>query len=112
MNGPQDSCYDDAVTAIRSHADDFGVWLTIWQARQEDAPDPHARRSASDSIDAIDAAIRELHTIRARLIGEVRRSDDQTAARVDALLAGLIQMTSRGHPVPGPSGPGDNEAGR
>jgi len=100
MNLPQDSCYDDAVTAIRSHADDLGVWLTIWQARQEDAPDPHARRCASDSIDAIDAAIRELHTIRARLIGEVRRSDDQTAARVDALLAGLDPDD-----LPGPSGP-------
>ena len=107
MNGPQGSCYDDAVTAIRSHADDLGVWLTIWQARQEDAPDPHARRCASDSIDAIDAAIRELHTIRARLIREVRRSDDQTAARVDALLAGLDPDD-----FPGPSGPGDNEAGR
>jgi hypothetical protein len=41
----------------------------------------------SDAVDAIDAVIRELHRVRARLVGEVRASDDEaTATRANALL--------------------------
>ncbi len=87
MTGPQDRDYDDAVSALRSHIDDLGMWLAIWEARQEDAPDPHARRCANDAMDAIDGALAGLHKIRQQLIGEIRISDDQVAARVDALLA-------------------------
>jgi hypothetical protein len=77
--------YDDALSAIRSHADDLGAWLGIWENRKE--PDAHARRCASDAVDAIDAALRDLHRIRQQLISEIRDSDDATAARADALLA-------------------------
>ena len=38
-------------------------------------------------MDAIDAMLAELHALRSRLTGEMRASDDATAARVDALLA-------------------------
>jgi hypothetical protein len=38
-------------------------------------------------VDAIDAALRDLHRIRQQLISEIRDSDDATAARADALLA-------------------------
>jgi hypothetical protein len=31
--------------------------------------------------------LHELHAMRARLVGEIRASDDATAARVDAMLA-------------------------
>jgi hypothetical protein len=78
--------WDAALSAIRASVDDLGAWLAIWQARTE--PDAHARRCASDAGDAIDAALLELHGIRARLIGEIRQADDASAARVDALLAG------------------------
>jgi hypothetical protein len=78
--------YDDALSALRGHADDLGAWLAIWERRRE--PDAHARRCANDAMDAIDAALRELHGIRARLIGEIRASDDASAVRVDALLRG------------------------
>jgi hypothetical protein len=60
------------------------VWLAGWEARRE--PDAHARRCASD---AIDAALRGLHAMRARLAGEIRQSDDASAARADVLLARL-----------------------
>jgi len=40
-------------------------------------------------MDAIDAALRELHGLRARLVGEIRQADDASAARVDELLARL-----------------------
>jgi hypothetical protein len=79
--------YDAPLSALRDHVDDLGAWLAIGEGRHE--PDAHARRCASDAVDAIDAALRELHGIRARLTGEIRASDDATAARADALLEQL-----------------------
>ena len=73
--------WDAALSAIRASVDDLGAWLAIWSARTE--PDAHARRCASDAVDAIDAALIELHGIRAELVGEIRRADDQAAARAD-----------------------------
>jgi hypothetical protein len=78
------SSYDDALSALRGHVEDLGVWVGIWTNRRE--PDAHARRCASDAVDAIDAMLRDLHEVRARLIGEIRASDDATAVRVDELL--------------------------
>jgi hypothetical protein len=46
----------------------------------------YARRCAGDAVGANDSALRELHRIRARLVSEIRRADDATAARADALL--------------------------
>ena len=80
--------YDNAVLAIRGHVDQLGVSLATWSARDDARPCPEARRAANTAIDAIDAMLRDLYAIRARLISEVRISDDATAARVDALLAG------------------------
>lgn len=78
------SPYDAALSAILEHVENLGAWLAIWEHRRE--PDAHARRCASDAVDAIDAALRELHTIRARLVSEIRAADDATAARADELL--------------------------
>ena len=50
---------------------------------------PDARRAASTAIDAIDVLLRELYVLRARLVGEVRASDDLADARADELLARL-----------------------
>ena len=38
-------------------------------------------------MDAIDAMVRDLYAMRSRLVGEIRASDDATAARADAMLA-------------------------
>jgi hypothetical protein len=84
MTGPADA-YDSPLSALRSHVDDLAIWITIWLHRSE--PDAHARRCASDAVDAIDGAIKELHKVRARLISEIRASDDATAVRADKLLA-------------------------
>lgn len=50
------------------------------------SPDAHARRCASDAVDAIDGALRSLHNIRQQLITEIRQADDATAERADELL--------------------------
>ncbi len=81
---PPDS-FDAALSELHTHVDNLGPSLAIWEARAE--PDAQARRCSSDAVDTIDAALAELHGIRARLIGQIRASDDATAVRVDALLA-------------------------
>ena len=76
------SPYDGPLSELREHVEDLGAWLVIWCNRSE--PDAQARRRASDAIDAM---LRDLHTVRQQLIGEIREVDDATAARADALLA-------------------------
>ena len=83
MTARQDA-YDNALSALRSHVDDLGAWLGIWENRSE--PDAHARRCAADAVDAIDAMLRDLHLVRQQLISQIRTADDATAARTDALL--------------------------
>jgi hypothetical protein len=60
------------------------TWLAVWEGRAE--PDAHARRCASDAVDAVDAALGELYRVRAQLVAEIRQTDDATAARADELL--------------------------
>jgi hypothetical protein len=81
---PVTASYDAPLSAIREHVEDLATWLTVWEARNE--PDGHARRCASDAVDAIDAALRDLHSVRARLVAEIKASDDATARRADELL--------------------------
>ena len=77
--------FDAALSALHATWLDLGPWLAVWAARSE--PDAHARRCASDAIGAIDAALVELHGVRARLVAETRQADDATAIRADELLA-------------------------
>jgi hypothetical protein len=86
MTGPRDA-YDHPLSALRNNVEDLAVALAIWQARDDTKPDAHARRAASGAVGAIDGALAQLHKIRQQLIGEIRVSDHQAAARVDALLA-------------------------
>jgi hypothetical protein len=79
------SPYDEPLSALREHAENLAAWTAVWEARAE--PDAHARRSASDGVDAIDAMLRDLYLIRGQLTAEVRQADDATAARADALPA-------------------------
>lgn len=66
--------YDTALSALRNHVENLAAWLAIWEARKE--PDAFARRCASDAVAAIDAMLRDLYLIRARLISETRAADD------------------------------------
>jgi hypothetical protein len=80
--------YDAALLPpLRSHIEDLALALFIWTRHDDTEPDAHARRCANTAMDAIDAALAELYAIRAQLTGEIRASDDATAARVDAMLA-------------------------
>ena len=81
------SPWDAPLSALRSGVDDLGTWLGIWEARNE--PDAHARRCASDAVDAIDAMLGQLYLVRGWLTCEIRASDDASAARADELLERL-----------------------
>jgi hypothetical protein len=95
--------YDGPLSALCGNVESLGVWIAIWEARNE--PDAHARRCASDAVDAVDAMLQALHAIRASLVSEIRVSDDQAEVRVDALLAGR----ARDQELPGAIRPLDTE---
>jgi hypothetical protein len=66
----------------------LGVALARWETRDDTRPQPEVRRAANTAMAEIDRMIRELHEMRARLVSEIRASDDAAAARADALLSG------------------------
>jgi hypothetical protein len=63
--------------------------LTGWSRRDDSQPQPEVRRAANKAMDTIDVMLRELRELRARLVSEIRASDDAAAARADALLASV-----------------------
>jgi|SRR5271157_1085193 len=79
----------------------LGVALAQWAARDDTKADPEARRAANTAIDSIDAMLGELHALRARLVSEVRASDDASAARIDAMLSRPVTLTAGQAPPQG-----------
>jgi hypothetical protein len=77
-------------TAAAAILDDRAAVLAAalgrWAARDDSRADPDARRAANTAMEAIDTMLAGLHALRARLVGEIRASDDAAAARVDAML--------------------------
>ena len=80
---PADLPYD-----VYAHLGRLVAALAQWNDRDDTRSQPEVRRAANAAMDTIDALLRELHELRVRLIGEIRASDDATAARADRLLAG------------------------
>jgi hypothetical protein len=80
--------HDDAASAILGRAEALGTWLAIWGLRDDARHAAHSRRCANDAMDAIDAMLRDLHEVRARLVAETRQFDDATAERAEELLRG------------------------
>jgi hypothetical protein len=69
----------------------LSIALGQWETRDDSKPQPEVRRAANTAMDAIDVMLATLHAMRARLVGEIRASDDASAARVDAMLSGNAQ---------------------
>jgi hypothetical protein len=66
----------------------LGAALETWDGRDDATAQPGVRQAANTAVGAIDGMLAELHQARSRLVSEIRRSDDATMARVDAMLAG------------------------
>jgi hypothetical protein len=71
---------------LRSHVEALALALAVWSGRDDTQAQPVARQAANDAVTTIGGLLRDLHTIRRRLIGEIHASDTASAARVDVLL--------------------------
>jgi hypothetical protein len=61
----------------------LAVALAQWETRDDAKAQPEVRRAANTAMTEIDRMLRELHAMRARLVGEIRASDDAAAARAE-----------------------------
>jgi hypothetical protein len=82
------SACDAPLSGLRESIENLAAALAVWEHRHE--PDAHARRCASDAVDAVDAMLRSLYDIRARRTGEIREADDAAAARPTNCCAGTM----------------------
>jgi hypothetical protein len=89
------AAYADQSAAVIDSAANIGAYLAIWAMRDDSKPDAPARRAANEAMDAIDRALAELHRLRERLVGDIRRSDDAAIARAGAMLDGRRAARSR-----------------
>ena len=76
----------DATGRLDGHLGVLGVALAEWMGRDDSRAEPEVRQAANRAMDAIDSMIAEAFELRARLVTEIRESDDAAAARVDELL--------------------------
>lgn len=67
----------------------LNVNLAVWIARDDSKADASVTRAGSQVMDSIDAMLRQLHQLRARMVAERREDQDIQDARADALLAEL-----------------------
>ena len=98
---PERRTIGGATGRLGEHTRVLDVALAQWMARDDSKAQPEVRWAANTAMDEIDAMLRELHALRARLISEIRASDDASAARADELLR-RRQRPPRGvprHPV-------------
>jgi len=65
-------------------------------ARDDSKADAAVTRAGNQVIDSIDAMLRQLHQLRARMTAEYREHQDISAARADALLDRLRQQRQEG----------------
>ena len=94
---PQDRrTLGDATGRLDGHLGVLGVALAQWMARDDTRAEPEVRRAANTAMGAIDAMLAGLHELRARLVSEIRASDDAFNARVDEHLARSPSHDDRG----------------
>jgi hypothetical protein len=72
---------------ILAGAEELDEFMLAWACRDDSKAQPEVRQAASKAVDVIDTLLRDLHTIRVRLVGEIRKSDDAALVRTEALLA-------------------------
>jgi hypothetical protein len=68
------------------------VHLAVWIARDDSKADASVTRAGNGVMDSIDAMLRQLERLRARMVAERRADQDIAAARADELLARARQL--------------------
>src|SRR5438477_12408537 len=82
----------DLATPLDDELGLMNVNLAIWMARDDSKADASVTRAGNQVIDSIDAMLRQLHQLRARMVDERRADQDIAAARADELLARARQL--------------------
>ncbi len=70
----------------------LNVHLAVWMARDDSKADASVTRAGSQVTASIDAMLRQLHQLRARMDAGYREHQDIAAARADELLARARQL--------------------
>lgn len=70
----------------------LNVNLAVWIARDDSKADASVTRAGNQVMDSIDAMLRQLHQLRARMVAERREDQDLAAVRADELLARARQL--------------------
>lgn len=71
---------------LQTDVDNLRAQLDKWNDGTYDREQPHQRLAASDALDAIDAALKMLHSMRDQLVSQTRQYDDASMRRTDDLL--------------------------
>ena len=70
----------------------LNVNLAVWMARDDSKADASVVRAGNQVLDSIDAMLRQLHQLRARMVAEYREDQDIAAVRADELLGRARQL--------------------
>jgi hypothetical protein len=84
---PEHRAIGDLATPLDDELGLMNVHLAVWMARDDSKADASVVRAGNQVIDSIDAMLRQLYQLRARMVAERREDQDTAAARVDAMLA-------------------------
>lgn len=75
------------MSVIRDRVDDLGVYLAMWDRRDDSKAQPNVTRAGVDATRAVDDLLATLDKLRERLISERRAAEVAADARLDTLLA-------------------------
>src|SRR6266699_2436738 len=82
----------DVTTPLDNELGLLNVNLAIWIAHEDSKTDASVVRAGNKVLDSIDAMLRQLHQLRARMVAERREDQDTAAARTDELLERCRQL--------------------
>ena len=85
----------DLATPLDEELGVLNVNLAIWMARDDTKADASVTRAGNQVTDSIDAMLRQLHQLRARMAAEYREHQDVATARADELLARARQLQQK-----------------
>jgi hypothetical protein len=78
--------HSPTIRALDAQLGVLGVAVAQWAVRDDSNAQPEIRQAANVAVATVDDMLATLHRLRARLVTEIRTSDNASAARADALL--------------------------
>jgi hypothetical protein len=85
----------DLATPLDEELGVLNVHLAVWMARDDSKADAAVPGAGNQVIGSIDAMLRQLHQLRARMVAEYHEHEGITNARVGELLERIRQERAR-----------------